>query len=54
MFYRAAQVSRAVVGHVHPLQWVLESGHVQWMDGCLRSQWTEHPVTRAWQVAVLK
>ena len=54
MFYRVAPVSRVVVGHVLLLQWVLESAHVPWMDGCLRSPWTEPPVMRALPVAVHK
>ena len=41
MFYRVAPVSRVVVGHVLLLQWVLESAHVLWMDGCLRFGYSE-------------
>ena len=41
MFYRVAPVSRVVGGHVLPLQWVLESAHVLWMDGCLKYGYSE-------------
>ena len=41
MFYRVAPVSRVVVGHVRLLQWVLESAHVLWMDGCLKYGYSE-------------